>query len=246
MKINFIGNNINVIKILYQHKFFELDNIFLIQKKNYEEIRKKFTKRDKIHLVKDIYSLKKKIIKNRIKKQIFLIYESELIITKELLKLNKFFNIHRGSLYFNRGPIPEVWTILNGDRYTKLTLHQINHKIDLGKIIFEKKILLKKRYTVLRLRKKLLKFIPNLINKLQYYLQGKIIHKKISKGTYNGLLKEKHYRVDLNKDSKNIILNKIYSQKDSNGAFLIFKKKKYFFKNYKSFQKLKKNFNLKK
>ena len=163
-----------------------------------------------------------------------------------MLILNKFFNIHRGSLNFNRGPIPEVWTILNGDRYAYLTLHQINQKIDLGKIIFEKKTLLKKRYSVLTLRKKLGKFIPNLINKLQYYLQGKIIHKKISKGNYNSFLKEENYRVDLNKDSKNIILNKIYSQKDLNGAFLIFKKKKYFFKNYKSFKKLKKNFDLKK
>ena len=238
MEINYIGDNLKIINLLNKNDYFRLNNIFCITRKRYHSIKKKINK--KINYCSNLNNLEKKILNKKKNNEIFIIYECPLIISKKLLDKHQFFNLHRGSLKFNRGPIPEVWTILNGDKNAYFTLHKINEKIDLGEIIFQEKISLNKRYNVLQLRKLMEKKLEKLIRKLYLYLKKRIKTKKIRKGKYNSFLTESDYTINLKKDSFNTIKNKIFSQQSLKGAVIIRGKKKFYIKSILELQKLKK------
>ncbi len=240
MEINYIGDNLKILNLLNKNKYFKLNNIFCITPKRYRSIKKRIKR--KINYCRNLNILEKKILKKKGRNEIFIIYECPLIISRKLLNKHQFFNLHRGSLKFNRGPIPEVWTILNGDKNAYFTLHKINEKIDLGEIIFQEKIQLNKSYNVLQLRALMEKKLEKLIRKLYLYFQKKIKTKKITKGKYNNFLIERDYSIDLKKDSLNTMKNKIFSQQSLKGAVIKRGKKKFYIKSILELKKFKKKY----
>lgn len=63
------------------------------------------------------------------------------IIPKKLINLTKsIINLHPSFLPYYRGPVPTAWAILNNEKYSGFTIHEIDSGIDTGKIIKRKKI----------------------------------------------------------------------------------------------------------
>ncbi|MDD9338976.1 MAG: formyltransferase family protein [Providencia heimbachae] len=71
---------------------------------------------------------------------IFLSLEFDRIIHPSKFKHDKIFNIHFSYLPAYKGMYTSAWPILNGEKESGVTLHKIDHGIDTGSIISQKKI----------------------------------------------------------------------------------------------------------
>ena len=181
------------------------------------------------------------IILNYPKNYVFFIYQLDMIIPKKLTDKYSFFNLHRGSLHTNRGPNPEIRSILNGNTFSTMSLHKINEKIDSGMLIDDYQISILKNDNPNILKKKLEKGIPSLIESLEKYLSKEIVGMEIKNGIYYPRIIEEDFTIDLKSDSLEIIDRKIRSQEAYNGAILIHKGKKYYTKSYNLDGKIKNN-----
>ena len=172
------------------------------------------------------------IIANYSQNSSFFIYQLDMLVPETLTKKYRFFNLHRGDLLTNRGPRPEIRSILNGDSSSSLSLHKIDEKIDQGTFIDKYETNITKNDTPASLKNKLEKGIPLMINSLHLYLRGKLPGKKLSAGIYYPWVNEKDFTIDLKSDSLEIISRKIRSQKAYNGAIIIRNGIKYYLKDY--------------
>lgn len=107
-----------------------------------------------------------KVIQHLLKKRYSLILNTGAqIFTKKIIKKykNKIVNIHLSLL----PKYPGVWTMFqqmaNNEKYTGVTIHAINEKIDGGKIILKEKILLNKNYSIFENQLNCYKHIPSMI-----------------------------------------------------------------------------------
>lgn len=161
------------------------------------------------------------------KSDIAIIYKFEFIIPQVLVDQYTFFNFHGGNLRTNRGAHAVVWSILNREKSTCLTLYKLTGGIDVGIVIGEYFVEIKNSDTPYTLNKKLREGIPDLLILLKDYLQGKIEGKLISEGIYRRKIKEEDYTIDCEKDSFADMRAKINSQAAYDGAVLWYKGKKY-------------------
>ena len=65
----------------------------------------------------------------------FISLEFDKIINIDSFKTNKLFNIHFSLLPKYRGCYTSIWPIINGEKYSGVTLHKIDKGIDTGSII---------------------------------------------------------------------------------------------------------------
>ena len=101
--------------------------------------------RSKNNLVKTLgnKSLNKEIIENS---DLILSFGYRKIIKSNHLKLSKrpILNLHISYLPYNRGSHPNYWSF--ADNTPKgVTIHEIDRKIDMGYVVFRKKIFFKKK-----------------------------------------------------------------------------------------------------
>lgn len=78
---------------------------------------------------------------------IFLSLQFDRIIKPDKFRSKRLYNIHFSLLPKYKGCHTAVLPILQGEKYVGVTLHMIDHGIDTGDIIAQKKFLLKDKYT---------------------------------------------------------------------------------------------------
>ena len=112
---------------------------------------KKHAKKNSIKIVKinDLY---------KIKDLYFFSIEYEKIIDPKKFKSKKLFNIHFSILPKYRGCHTNFYQILNGEKYSGVTLHKINSGIDTGDIIKQLKFKININDTAYDNYKKLMKY----------------------------------------------------------------------------------------
>jgi methionyl-tRNA formyltransferase len=67
--------------------------------------------------------------------ELFMSLEFDKIIKPEKIKCDRLYNIHFSLLPQYKGMYTSFWPILNGERYSGVTLHEIDNGIDTGKIV---------------------------------------------------------------------------------------------------------------
>ena len=87
---------------------------------------------------------------------IFISLEYDRIIKPCLFKTKYFYNLHFSLLPAYKGVYPSVWPILNGEKYSGVTLHCMDSGIDAGDIIAKYRIRLTKNETSFSLYFKLI------------------------------------------------------------------------------------------
>lgn len=90
---------------------------------------------------------------------LFSIFHNKIFKDDELKQFKCGYNFHGGSLPDYRGSGSPIWSIINEEKYTALTIHRLVKKIDAGEIILEKKIYINKNDTGETLYNKLCKKI---------------------------------------------------------------------------------------
>lgn len=130
--------------------------------------------------LEDVYSLEDAV---------FLSLEFDRIIKPNLFKTKKLYNIHFSLLPSYKGMYTSALPILHGEKYTGVTLHEIDKGIDTGDIILQKKIRIRKNDTARSLYEKYTETGTKLVvNNLIDLIDNKLdAHQQSSKNaTYYG------------------------------------------------------------
>lgn len=149
------------------------------------------------------------------------------ILPKIVLKLPMLgsFNLHPSLLPNYRGAAPIQWVIMNGESETGISTFQVDEKVDIGKIILQKKISIKKEENSgslsIRLSEIGADLIVDTIKSIIYYC----ITSKEQPTNFNFKLAPKLLRLNLKinwKDTVKEIYNKIRGLSPFPGAYSIF------------------------
>ncbi|OIO17336.1 methionyl-tRNA formyltransferase [Candidatus Kuenenbacteria bacterium CG11_big_fil_rev_8_21_14_0_20_37_9] len=152
-----------------------------------------------------------KIFKNDIlpAADIFITADYGQIISKKILAMPKFgaLNIHPSLLPKYRGPSPIQTALLNGDMETGVTIIKMDGKMDHGKIIKNKKLIINNEDTFITLSEKLAKIGAGLLIKIMpEYIADKIKSKKQNhkKATYTQMIRKEDGLINCDKTSGEI------------------------------------------
>ena len=208
MYICIAGKNkcaINAIKFLLntkisKNKILALPNNNDDGKDSWQPSFKKFAKNRKIKIVgiKDIYSLKNLF---------FFSLEYDKIIKVEKFNSKNLYNLHFSLLPKYRGCHTNFLQILNGEKFSGVTLHRIDKGIDTGDIIDQIKFKIKINDTAFDNYKKLMNNSVKLFKKnFRKIVNKKFILKKqkLSRGSYfsrNSVNYAKKLKINISKDS---------------------------------------------
>lgn len=194
---------------------FKIQRLFTENKKIFHK-RKKY--KFSVFLINKYTQLSQFKFKNS---EIALSYGFSLIFKKKIISEYKkgIWNIHPGDLPKYRGRHPITAAFLKNEKKIGVSIHSIDHRIDRGQLLAKKFVKRTYKDDENTIKKKILKEIPNLLNKsLQNYTANKT--KKLSKGKYyqpfyNGIILK-----DSKKYSKIFIYNAIKAQKTYGGILI--------------------------
>ena len=242
----YIGTSIEAVIFLLSNKNFKVIKIFCDKKRITPELKEiSYSNKIELCLFNDLNNLKKLIL-NCSTKLIFFIYQLDLLIPKLLTDKYKFYNVHRGSLKNNRGPTPESWSIILGEKFTETSLHIIDERIDAGILIKATKFNIPEGSNISDLRLIHHSRLPILIEALYDHLNKKIKGYQIpitNKG-YRPWVQESDVTINFSKDSLKTFKNKFLSQHGYKGIIVIIQNVKYYINNYLEYEDY--NFNLSK
>ena len=116
------------------------------------------------------------------------------LLKKELIEIPSFgaINLHPSMLPKYRGMSPQHWPIINGEKYTGITVHFIDEGVDTGDIIIQKKIPIKKDYYVSDLQNQFKPVYKIIFNQAIELIESKNVNffkQSHLKGSYYGKLK---------------------------------------------------------
>ena len=217
--INFIGSSPKGLSLLIKHGGFIVKKSFCLKKRITNELRRTCRDNDIEFVAFDWIDRFRELINSDNCSEYF-IYQLDMLVPEDLLTNNRFYNIHRGSLEYNRGPNPDIWPILKGFDESAISLHQINEKIDAGFLIKEVKEPLYEDDDVASLKERLEEKLPDLVQALYEFKNGLIEKRRVTGGAYYPWITEDDFTINLKEDSISDIKRKIKSQKIYNGAIL--------------------------
>jgi len=151
----------------------------------------------------------------------FFIYQLDMLVPADLANKYSFYNVHRGDLHTNRGPTPDIWPILNGDKDTALSLHKINDKVDAGILIDAVREPIKEDDDARTLRERVELHLPRLIVAMHEYLAGERKGAVLEGGVYRPWVSEHDFTIDPLHDSVDLMMRKIRCQRIYNGAIVM-------------------------
>lgn len=173
---------------------------------------------------KDLVSIcEKENIKNVI------MYEFGIIVPESICKSSTVINFHPGSLSNNRGANPINWSILIPELGAEICAYKILPQIDCGSIIVTKREEVTIHDTPTTLKEKLENNIPQMLKDVNDYLTNPNSKETylITDGLYRNRVEKSDYTIDFENDTLEVILRKINSQKDYDGAILYISSKEY-------------------
>jgi len=222
-KLIYIGTSHSIIGKLKESGLFDFSKA-ICEEKRVSGLYKETLRKYEVELFTFTNKIDFERIINKFNKSdfIFLIYQLDMIVPANLANTYLFFNLHAGNLATNRGAHPIIWSILNNDSNTELTLHKINEKIDQGLVLGTYPVDIKQDDDAIVIKLNMEKGLFYLFENLISHVKGENVGLPAKGGIYHKPIQEKDYTIDIFNDSKSTILNKIRSQKQYNGAILYY------------------------
>lgn len=226
-KVTYLGYSVEMLKYLQESRYFSVVNAVGVRGRVSDEQKQYILEQGieyrELAQKKDLYSIEDMLQKS----DIIIVYKFEYIIPEEFINKYSFFNFHGGNLKTNRGAHAVVWSILNQEKQTCLTLYKLIGGIDVGIVIGEYYVDIERDDTPISLNEKLWLGIPGLLCSLIKYLNGTSKGKLITEGEYRRKIKEEDYTINIYADNFEKIIAKINSQVAYSGAVLWFEGTKY-------------------
>lgn len=168
---------LNIIKILFFDKKFNIDFVVLRKKKDLKILN--FCKKKNINhfSFRNVNSRKNINILKKFNSDILVSMSYNQIFKKIFLKLiqKKIINCHAGALPFYRGRSPINWAIINGEKKIGITTHFVNSKIDQGDILDQKFVKIENKDNFKTLLQKCYKYCPMQLYKVLKKIKNKSI-----------------------------------------------------------------------
>lgn len=219
-KIIYIGNSVEAVTKINNLKDFNVTAI-LCDSRKASVAMKNFAESNGIKYI--ICSTSQQVTKTLsfLHFELIIMYSCSLILATEVIKRYKVYNFHPGDLHSNRGSTPVNWSLVLGERETKIVLYRLSPVgIDLGEVVSERIINIDDEDNVISLRKKLESFIPEMLIELHEFITQNKKGILIESGIYRPRIAEKDYTINQRLDSERIIRKKIKSQEVYDGAIL--------------------------
>lgn len=226
IKIGFLGYGVRALDALMENPLFEVRYFFT----------------PKARLCQDVYDVKERY-KDRLQMEIigdneqlcrrfeeihdvecFLMNACPIILNAQVLSRMRVFNIHPGDLRYNRGHQPHCWTVLLGERKTKIVLHRVREKIDSGGIVKSVDITVSEDDSATDILNRAEDKIPILLAALYRHLtQNTPYEAVVTKGAYRRIMTHDDYMLQLKTDAEGQIKRKILARSMHHGAFFVHK-----------------------
>jgi len=150
----------------------------------------------------------------------FLMNACPIILNHDVLSQMKVFNIHPGDLRYNRGHQPHCWTVLLGEKQTKIVLHTVSEKIDAGSIVKSVDIAVSEDDSAGDVLNHAEDKIPILLDALYRHLTEHTAYEAVvENGEYRRIMCYEDYEIHLQIDTAGQIKRKILSRSMHHGAF---------------------------
>lgn len=227
-EIVFIGSSSIGLKRLIENKSFIVSDVLCLKGRLNEELINISNKNGFTIKNFEWINAFREIIIQYPKTTPFFIYQLDMLVPKDLTEQYSFYNIHRGNLYTNRGPSPDIWPILNSDKETSISLHKINEKIDAGILIDAYDVKIIEDDDTITIKKKLEAGLPQLIKSLKKYMNGEIKGEILNQGIYRPWITAHDFTINIDVDTIETIKRKIRCQSQYNGAILFINNEKYY------------------
>lgn len=165
--LNAIKNIVNIKLIVTTPKKFKISyNKKKINNYNYFNFKNKFSKKIDVKVVSN---MKKKILLKKYQPDIIIVIGWYYNIPNYIVDNFCTIGLHGSLLPSYKGGAPLVWSLINGEKFTGVTLFKLSNKVDRGKILLQKKILIRKKEEINELLNKaskastkiLIKFLKN-------------------------------------------------------------------------------------
>lgn len=127
---------------------------------------------------------------------VFLMNACPIILNEEVIGKKEIYNIHPGDLNYNRGHQPHQWTVLLGEKESKIVCHTVTPGIDEGKLIGFVKKEIPSDYDALQVLDLLEDQVPLLLDALYKHItEGTPPIADLSGGQYRHVLEHEDYRI---------------------------------------------------
>lgn len=159
----------------------------------------------------------------------FVMNACPIILKEDVLAVMPVYNIHPGSLRYNRGHQPHLWTVLLGEAESEIVLHTVTAGIDEGAVIGREVCPIGKEMDALSVLNCLEDRIPALLCSLyEHITQGRPPLLVETGGTYRRVMVHSDYEFSL-QDLNNMdpdmfladVLRKIRARSMHHGAFFV-------------------------
>ena len=219
IKIGYIGFSAVMLRMLADSPFFDL-KVCITEKRRITDELRSLCQENRVGLLEVANRAEMTTVLSEFGKETyFLMYENGIIIDKASLPDTHIYNFHTGSFLNNRGAHPISWSILNGDFYTEMTMHEIDAQIDQGTRLDTRVVKVDGSDDILTLKNKLEATIPELLVSLYNHILKREYFKQ-NFNQYNRRVVASDYTIDLEKDSAEQMMSKVRSQRSYKGAIL--------------------------
>lgn len=153
----------------------------------------------------------------------FVMNACPIILNKIVLTQMRVFNIHPGDLRYNRGHQPHCWTVLLGERQTRIMMHAVGEGIDSGGVVGSVDIPVSPEDSAGDVLNHAEDEIPVLLDALYRHLTKDAPYEMVvENGGYRRIMDYKDYELHLEIDTREQIERKILSRSMHHGAFFYY------------------------
>lgn len=223
IRIGFFGYGTKALDALMQHPFYDVRYFIIPDKRLGREVYEAMECYKAELTIKIISNNRElaRVLENMRDVECFLMNASPVILNNKVLEGMRFFNLHPGDLLGNRGHHPHLWTVLLGERKSRITLHAVGTAIDLGEVIGSVPVIISGDDNAGDVLSKLEAQIPVLLNTLYKYLrEGVPCEAVVREGGYRRKMEYGDYKINTETDTPELIRRKIMARSLHHGAFI--------------------------
>lgn len=224
LKVGFLGYGTRGLDALMEHPDFQVNYFFAPRARLCQDIcdaRARYRGRFRYAEVENNRDLAARFAQIR-DVDCFVMNACPIILKQEVLDQMDVFNIHPGNLENNRGHHPHLWTVLLGEKSSRITLHAVNCRIDDGVVIKSVEEDISPEDSAGDVLNKLEDHIPELLTALYAYRTGSVTapERVIHGGGYRRPMTYGDYEIRPDTDDAAMAKRKILARSMHHGAFV--------------------------
>lgn len=227
IKIGFLGYGTKALDCLMEHPLFEVRYFFVPKARlcpDVYEAKETYKEYLEMEVMEDNKQLQERFAQLQ-DVDCFLMNACSIILDARTLSYMNIYNIHPGDLGTNRGHHPHLWTVLLGERRSKIVLHSVSEKIDAGGIVKSIEVPVYAEDGAREVLERLEGNIPLLLDALYQHLTEHTEYEEMVKGgDYRRIMMHDDYEIALAVDAPERMQRKILARNLHHGAFFCYGK----------------------